>query len=329
MIGRFTPKMIEWIAFIYLRSLSLYSTVEIARSFYEKDYFTKDVILEHLERLIDKLPDTAGITRMFKPARSGYYAFDGLWFKFNGENRVLLICFDAITLDLINYGIAEDENYFTYGRLINLIETTELETMAKSKGFYADGELGLLKRLKEKYPLVPLQLCVFHKYTRSNQIIPFVRAKGIDKEIKVKLEKVLFAPTKEDAIDSLNELKRYARIHQKNKKLKKIIGVLKRNFHLLLTHFDHPEMSPYNNVLEGFNHIIKRKIRLMKGFKKELNMDRWLKLILLDYRFHKIHSSKFPNRNNKSPLELAKTNLPKYHNWLTLVRKWKDKQPVN
>lgn len=67
----------------------------------------------------------------------------------------------------------------------------------------------------------------------------------------------------------------------------------------------------------------------MKGFKKELNMNRWLKLILLDYRFHKIHSSKFPDRNNKSPLELAETNLPKYHNWLTLVRKWKGRQPVN
>jgi len=80
-------------------------------------------------------------------------------------------------------------------------------------------------------------------------------------------------------------------------------------------------MSPYNNTLEGFNHIIKRKIRLMKGFKKELNMDRWLKFILLDYRFHKIHSSGFRNRNGKSPLELAEVNLPKYHNWITLVRK--------
>lgn len=135
------------------------------------------------------------------------------------------------------------------------------------------------------------------------------------------VEKVLFAPTKNEAIASLDALKRYAREHQQNDKLKKIIGVLKRNFHLLLTHFDNPEMSPYNNVLEGFNHIIKRKIRLMKGFKKELNMDRWLKFILLDYRFHKIHSSGLKERNGKSPLELAKVNLPKYHNWLTLVRK--------
>jgi hypothetical protein len=283
--------------------------------------FPKNLILNHLERLIDKLPSISDITGKFKPNRSGYYAFDGMWFKFQGKDMVLIICFDTYTLDLINYLIAKDENYVTYGKLIDLIDSAEPNFLANVKGFYADGELGLLKQIIEKYPCIPLQLCVFRKYTRSNQIIPFIRAKGIDKEIKSRIEKILFAANKTDAINALDELKMYAQEHQKNEKLKKIIGVLKRNFHLLLTHFDHPEMSPYNNVLEGFNHIIKRKIRLMKVFKKELNIDRWFKLMLLDYRFHKIHSSKFLDRNNKSPLELAQVKLPKYHNWLTLVRK--------
>lgn len=321
MIGRFDGKMINWIGYIYLRSFSLHSTVEIVRSFYEKDYLTKDSVLAHLEQLIDQLPDISGITSLFKPARSGYYAFDGTWFKINGANKVLMICFDVDSLDIVNYLIADDENYITYGKLINLANSAEPGILSGAKGFYSDGELGLVKHLKEEYGHVPLQLCVFHKYSRSNQIIPFVRAKGIDIEIKKMVEKILFAPTKDEAISSLDDLKRYAREHQQNDKLKKIVGVLKRNFHLLLTHFDNPEMSPYNNALEGFNHIIKRKIRLMKGFKKELNMDRWLKFILLDYRFHKIHSSGFKNRNGKSPLELAKVNLPKYHNWLNLLRK--------
>lgn len=321
MIGRFDNKMINWIGFIYLRSFSLYGTVEVVRSFYEKDYLTKGAVLVHLERLVDLLPGIPEITRLFKPVRSGYYAFDGLWFKSSGANKVLIICFDVVSLDLIGYFIADDENYDTYGKLIDLINGSETGILTGAKGFYADGELGLLKRLKEDYGHVPLQLRVFHKYTRSNQIIPFVRAKGIDKTIKSMIEKVLFAPTKDEAITSLDNLKRYAQEHQQNEKLKKIVGVIKRNFHFLLTHFDNPEMSPYNNVLEGFNHIIKRKIRLMKGFKKELNIDRWLKFILLDYRFHKIHSSNFKDRNGKSPLELAKVNLSKYHNWITLVRK--------
>lgn len=321
MIGRFDNKMINWIGFIYLRSFSLYSTVEIVRSFYEKDYLTKDSVLAHLEQLVDRLPDISETTNLLKPIRSGYYAFDGMWFKFHGANKVLIICFDAASLDLVNYFIAEDENYITYGKLINSVDMAEPGILTGAKGFYADGELGLLKQLRENYGHVPLQLCVFHKYTRSSQIIPFVRARGTDKVIKGMLEKVLFAPTKDEAVASLDNLKRYAREHQENEKLKKIVGVLKRNFHLLLTHFDNPDMSPYNNVLEGFNHIIKRKIRLMKGFKKELNMDRWLKFILLDYRFHKVHSSGLKGRNGKSPLELAQVNLPKYHNWINLVRK--------
>lgn len=321
LIGMFTQEMIEYIAYVYLRSLSLQNTVEIARAWFEKDYLSKKTILKHLEKLIDKLPAMEQVSKKLKPFRSGYYAWDGTWLKYKGENIVLLICFDVATLDLVNYLVVPDENYETYGVLINIINENEPDILAKARGFYADGELGLLKQLKEKFPNVPLQLCVFHKYARAGQIVPFVRAKGMDKDIKIRVEKVLFAPTKADAVKSLKQLKRYAQAHQKNKKLKKIIGVLKRNFDLLLTHFDHPEMSPYNNVLEGFNHIIKRKLRLMKGFKKELNIDRWLKLLLLDYRFHKIHSSKFPSRNGKSPLELAKVELPKHFNWLKLVRK--------
>lgn len=155
------------------------------------------------------------------------------------------------------------------------------------------------------------QLGAFHKYSRVGQIIPFVRAKGIERVIKRKVEQVIFAPTKKQAILALVSLKRYAEIHQKNKKLRQIIGVLKRNFDLLITHFDNPEMSPYNNVLEGFNHLIKRRLRLMKGFKKEMNIYRWLKLILLDYRFHTIKTSLFKERNGKSPLRISWRSITK------------------
>lgn len=321
MIGQFSTRMVDYLAYIYLHSLSLEDTVGIVRAFFQKDYLTKDTVLDHLEQLIDRLPSVDKISKKFKPARSGYYAWDGTWLKFQGRDIVLLICFDVVSLDVVSYLVAPDECYETYLVLINIIKQTEPDILANAKGFFCDGELGLLKILRERYSATPLQLCVFHKYSRAGQIIPFVHANGMDKDIKERVEKVLFAPTKQLAIYNLVELKRYASKHQQNRKLKKIIGILKRNFELLLTHFDHPEMSPYNNVLEGFNGIIKRKFNLMKGFKKELNVDRWVKLLLLDYRFHKIHSSKFPNRNGKSPLELAQVSLPKYHNWITLVRR--------
>lgn len=316
-----TIQLLEYATYIYLRSLSINSAIEIVEALHDKDFLEKKVFLDHVEKLIDKIPSMEKITLKLKPKRSGFYAFDGTWFRFGNTELVLLICFDVRTLDLLNYQVAADETYDTYKILIDRINETETNILACARGFYLDGEPGLLKLLTEKYFNIPKQLCAFHKYTRANQIVPFVRCKGIDKIIKKKVEQVLFASTKQQAQDALLNLKRYTQERQQNRKLKKIVGVLKRNFDLLLTHFDHPEMSPYNNVLEGFNHIIKRKLRLTKSFKKEQNIDRWLKLILLDYRFHEIKSSKFPSRNGKSPLELSKVTLLKYYNWIKLVRK--------
>lgn len=321
LFGMFTTEMIEWAAYIYIRSMSLENTRDIIRATFSMDVLSKDVLLGHMEKLADTLPSLSDVTRALKPSRSGYYAWDGTWFKLNGEDRVLLICFDVRTLDLVGSHVADDETYYTYCTLLEKINNAEPGIMAQSRGFFADGERGLLKLLKERFSHTPIQLCAFHKYARIGQIVPFVRPKEIDKHIKGMTEAVIFAPTKSHAMMALLKLKRYAQEHHTNKKLKKVIGVLKQNFDLLLTHFDHPEMSPYNNVLEGFNHIIKRKLRLMKGFKKEQNIDRWMKLILLEYRFHEIRSSKFKSRNGKSPLQLAQVELPKIYNWINFIRK--------
>ena len=313
--------MIEWGASVYLKTLSLWNAIDVIQETFETDVITKKVFLKHLEELIDQIPSFGEISTAFKPRRSGYYAFDGTWLKYRGTDLVLLICFDVETLDLIMYHCDLDENYQSYGFLINKINDVEPGVLDNAKGFYLDGELSLMKHLKEKYPFVPKQLCAFHKFMRASQILPFRRAKGMDKEIKELTKKVIFAPSKEEALKALAKLKRYAQVHDENKKIRQIIGVLRRNFELLTTHFDHPEMSPYNNTLEGFNHILKRRLNLMKGFKKDLNVDRWLKLILLDYRFHKIRSSKLKHRNGKSPLQLACVNLPKYYNWIKFLRK--------
>ena len=58
----------------------------------------------------------------------------------------------------------------------------------------------------------------------------------------------------------------------------------------------------------------------MKGFKKPININRWIKLIMLDWRFHKLTESEYKERRNKSPLELADCKLPKIYNWMRYVR---------
>jgi len=314
----FDIEIIEQATFMYLRSLSFNSVSEIFRSWFEKDVLPKKVLLSHIERLSEKLPSNLEITNWLEPIRSGYYALDGTWMKYRGKNFVLLILFDVETLDVVNYRIAYAETEQAY---LKLLKGVCDEIKANLKGFFCDGDPGLLKALKTLFPQTPIQLCVFHKYSRAGQIISFKHIKNdTDKEIKKKVEAILFASSKQEAIDNLKELESYAQEHQKYAKLKKLIGVLKHNFELLLTHFDHPEMSPYNNVLEGFNYIVKRKTKLMKGFKKPVNIGRWIKLIMIDWRFHRITESTFKKRKNKSPLELSGCNLPKIYNWMSYIR---------
>jgi transposase-like protein len=305
--------------FMYLRSLSLNSVSDIFCSWFDIDVFSKDTLINHIEEYADQIPNHFKITKWLKPVRSGFYALDGTWLKYRGRDIVLLILFDVKTLDIVNWRIAIKEGREAYDKLL---VDAYAEIADNIKGIHCDGDPGLLLALKDLFPKVPVQLCVFHKYSRAGQLIPFVRIKDeTDREIKRLTEKVLFAPTKQEAVSSLAILQRYAQEHQKHKKLKELVGVLKRNFDLLLTHFDNPEMSPYNNVLEGFNYIVKRRTRLMKCFKKPININKWLKLILTDWRFHSLRESQFKNRKNKSPLELAGCKLPKIHNWVKYLYK--------
>lgn len=284
-------ELIEQATFMYLQSLSLNSVSRILSSWLGESVLPKKVILKHIEQYCGRIPNQLEITRWLSPVRSGYYALDGTWLKYRGKDIVLLILLDVKTLDIVNWKVSLREDAEAYHKLI---ESVINEFKLNLKGFHCDGDPGLFKTLKELLPKTPIQLCVFHKYFRAGQVIPFVRIKNdTDRKIKKLTEQVLFANSKQEAITSLNKLKRYAQEHQQNEKLKKLIGVLKRNFNLLLTHFDHLDMSPYNNVLEGFNYLIKKRIRLMKGFKKSVNVNKWLKLILTDWRFHYLTESTF------------------------------------
>lgn len=316
----YTLKIVEHAAFMYLRSLSFNQVIAILGSHYEQTVFTKDRLIDHIEKLADRIPENDQITTWLKPQRSGYYAVDGTWFKYRGRDVVLMFFFDTNTLDIVSYKFALDE---TYDISIPWFKQVKAELQNNVKGLYTDGEPGVLKALKEVFPGVPIQLCVFHKYQRSKQIVPFIRPRTkLDKQIKEYVQKVLFAISKEEALLQMRQLEYFARQHQGEEKLRTIIGILKRNFDLLMTHFEHPEMSAYNNVLEGFNHILKRRIRLMKGFKKPVNIKRWIKLLMIDWRFHPLVETAVKERKNKSPLQLSGAVLPKkVYNWMSFIRK--------
>lgn len=326
--SKFTNSFIEYAVAVYLRSLSLNTTVDILSIDFEKEVLTKKTLLSLVEKVADRLPTLNDIDNLFHPQRSGYLAFDGVYFKLAGESFVVLICFDPETFDPIDYALDREETYDGYRRLcLTVLEKLD-HTQTKVMGIYCDGEKSLIKALKEVYPDVPKQLCVVHKYLRMGQVVPFksVNRKGVfylkrRKILKFKklFEGVIFAEDKKTSLAKFRELDAFTRKHFLQS-FYKGYRLLKRNFKLTLTHFDYPHMNRDNNLIECFNSIISRKFDLFKGFKKDGNVERYLKLVFLDYRFHKLTESRFAYRRDQSPLELSRASLPSYYNFIKMLR---------
>lgn len=326
-VDSWSDSFVELVVFTYLNCLSLNVTINIIRAVYDTKTLSKKIILSFIEQVADEVPDIDSIDNIFHPKRSGYLALDGVWFSFRGRQVVMLVCFDPESFDVIEaiWSLEECEKSYTQ-LLMKVIKKMGTKNI---KGIYADGDKGLMKALKTHLPLVPFQLCIVHKEMRMGQLVP-VKSVNVSKRLTVKTKReilefqelfraVIYAENKKESYLSLKELKKYVD-NSSQERFKKAYRSLKYNFKYTLTHFDHPEMERDNNIIECFNGIIKPRLKLMKGFKKYQNMNRYLKLFILNYRFHKLKESRFEERRGLSPLECAEVVLPEMNNFLTFLR---------
>jgi len=325
--GKFSNSFIEHVVFVYLRCLSLNVTVDIIRETYEDEVISKSQVLLFLKQVADVLPTLDDIDRIYSPHRSGYLAFDGVWFNYQDGQVVLLVCFDPVSFDVISAIWHEDENQAGYTKLIRQV----LAKLAKDqvKAIYGDGDNGLMLSLKHHLPRVPFQLCTVHKYMRMGQTVSIKSVNistWLDETSKAEIREfaglfktTLIAISKEEAIKALGDLLYWVSDHPRERFIK-AVNQLKHNFDLTLTHFDYPGMMRDNNLIECFNGCLKPRLTLMKSFKRDDNLDRYLKLFLLDFRFHTLKESKFAYRRDKSPIEMGGVPLPNYYNFLSLLR---------
>lgn len=323
----FDDSFIEHVVYVYLRCLSLNTTIDIVREMYEQDVLSKQVILDFIEKVADTLPSLSEIDEIFMPKRSGYIALDGVWFSFNDEEIVLLVCFDPVTFDVIAARFEKDETEEGYDRLLtNVINKLGAHEI---KGAYGDGDNGLILSLKDLLPFVPFQLCVVHKEMRMGQLVPIKslhnskqltdQQKHEMKTFQFLFREVIYAKTKDESVEALKRLEEYVKQNPKDR-FQKAYRSLNRNFKYTLTHFNHVHMQRDNNLLECFNGILKPRLNLMKSFKKQENLDRYLKLFLLEFRFRPLRESRFKDRRGITPLELGDVFLPKYYNFIRFLR---------
>jgi transposase-like protein len=267
---------------------------------------------------------------IYHPVRSGYIACDGVWFSYGKEEIVLLVAFDPESFDIIAAAWRENETQEGYETI--LTQAVNKIQAVNVKGLYADGDNGFMAAWKNLLPTVPFQLCVFHKELRMGQIVPIRRVststqmtnsqKHDMKVFQLLFREVIYAKDKQASFIALKRLKAYVKsdTHSYPERFQKAYRSLIHNFSHTLTHFDHPHMRRDNNLVECFNGCLKPRLRLMKSFKKRENLDRYLKLFLQDYRFHVLRGSSFKERRTLSPLGNAHVQLPKYFNFMKLLR---------
>lgn len=325
-----TDSFIEYVVYIYLRCLSLNTTIDIIRATYEEKILTKGLVLEFIERVADALPTIDDVDRIYEPRRSGYLAFDGVWFKLRGEDIVLLVCFDPETFDIISANWSKEEDKEGYVQLMN--EVLSKLPYEEIRGVYGDGDRGLISALGECLRDVPFQLCIVHKEMRMGQIVPIksvergkkmaAKVKGEIRHFQELFRSCLYTDTKDEAKENLVTLDKYVQtITGANaSRFSTAYRSLKRNFSLTLTHFDHTNMMRDNNLIECFNGCLKPRLKLMKSFKKVKNLDRYLTLFLLEFRFRSLRESRFKNRRVKNPLELGDVQLGEYWNFINYLR---------
>lgn len=328
--GMYADSFIEWVVFVYLRALSLNRTIEIARVTHEQDILSKGTLLSLLERVADELPTHEDITNLFHPQRSGHLAFDAVFFKWKRIGFGILVAFDPKTFDIICYQAAPDEGQPSWDSFISQTAGHCRKYRIEPVAVYSDGAKYLAPSVKKYFSKVPYQLCVVHKLVRMGQKVPVKsvyhsrKMSRTEREsilaFKSGFEAVLFAETKQESLKKMDQLKAWVKDHP-DSRFKTALNGLKRNFRLTLTHFSHPGMLRDNNMIETFNAIVSIKFDLFKGFKKLENIDRWLKLVLLDYRFRPMREARDSQPRNSSPLQRALANIPPHYNWIKLLRK--------
>lgn len=324
----YTDSFVEYVVYLYLKCLSYNTVIEIIRAMYEEDILSKRLIIKFMQVVSDTLPSNDEVNKKYCPNRPEYLAFDGVWFKFKDTSIVLLVSFNPETFDVVDYLWWPQEDEEGYSNLMaSILKKIPPSTI---KGVYADGDLGFRRALNTLLPNVPFQLCVVHKQLRMNQLVPVQRAytsRKMDQKTKEEIiefqklfKDVIFADTKEESVNALKTLEEFSK-SSSQERLTKAYTSLKRNFNDTLTHFDHPGMMRDNNLIECFNGCIKPRIKLMKSFKKEENLDRYFKLYILAFRFKPLKESRFKARRGKPPLRPNTGDLPKLYNFISFLRK--------
>ncbi|MBI2238926.1 MAG: hypothetical protein HYU54_10445 [Actinobacteria bacterium] len=240
------------------------------------------------------------------PAWSGFLGVDGKAIFVAGEEASLLVGVDQGSHDAIHVVVAEAEAEEGFERLVREAVT---EAGYPLKALVMDAAAPFLAAHANYFARLALQLCRIHASRR----LDFDIAKAKDSpdaplraELKDRVRAMLFAPDEATARELLGALledrDRYEGLGRHD-----TIGALTKRFELYMTHHRVEGLPADANITENVIKQLGKKPRLMEGFASLDNAERYVRLLVGNYRFKRFTDS--CRGNGKAPLELAGVDL--------------------
>jgi transposase-like protein len=220
---------------------------------------------------------------------------------------------DAKTQDIPYAALFEKEDYPSWKRVLQGLKE---RIGYPAKGVVIDKDPGLLRAVQEVFPRIPIQLCVRHLHSYHVYHLRYLfqgPKEGVEPFLDI-THKMLYAKS----LEHLRYLfKEY--ISMRTFFIQQGLEAELLNFEskidLIWTHFQYPELPRTNNIIEGIIEKLKHKITDCHGFTYQETAWNSIKMIIMNYRFHRFSCSRIEGHNGKSPLKLAGVNTTGI-NWI-------------
>ena len=264
------------------------------------------------------MPSLYEISHVCKPGWSGHLQIDGKYILVDKNWVVLLIAVDIGTLDIPVSVICYDENKTPFRFVINAL----LKLPYPFKSLTTDLGKGFVNESKRLLPGIPHQICTIHLQRYLDQKVPKRprQNKEIILEFREMVQHLLQAKNQANYERKLSEFKVHghkgAEIHSGCQTIYK--AVLKYQ-NSLKQHYKDDDIHNNSNTVECVISHLSNKIYQAKRFESLLGAYYTTTFSMIYWRLHQFTSSRFSQRNGKSPLLLAHSQQDVHGDWQEVV----------
>lgn len=274
-----------------------------------------NMFLEWADKNTPSLYETSLICR---PSWSGHLQVDGKHILVNNNWVILLIGVDIYTLDIPMAILCYDENKVPFRFLIKSLLRLEYPF----KSITTDLGKGFAEEAKKLLPGIPHQICTIHLQRYMDQKVPKRPKK--DKEVILEFrnmaQELLQAKNLANYERKLSEFKVHglkgAKTHSG---CRSIYEAVLRYQDCLKQHYKDDDIHNNSNNVECVISHLSEKIYQAKKFESFLGAYYTNILNMIYWRLHQFTSSRYKDRNGKSPLLLAQSKQDIYGNWIDVL----------